>query len=111
MKKVLDQGKTLISSRQKLICLANQSELGWLVVKEYSRDKLAQDLEDEKRILAAERHASAKKKKVTKPRKTFFHPYFHPYPNNSDPQPHWVGNRNAGHFDNRICYACGMQGL
>ena len=106
VKKVLDEGKQLVSSRQKLIRLADRSELGWLVVKEYSKDKLAEDSEDEKRILAAERRASAKKKKVVKPRKSFFQPY----PSNTDRQSGWGGNRNAGNFDNRVCYACGMRG-
>ena len=72
VKKVLDEGKQLVSSRQKLIRLADRSELGWLVVKKYSKDKLAEDSEDEKRILATERRASAKKKNVVKPRKSFF---------------------------------------
>ena len=69
--KVLDQGKTPVSPRQKLIRSANRSELviGWLVLQEYSKDKLAEDSEDGKYIPAAERQTSAKKL-----RKTFFHP-------------------------------------
>ena len=68
-KKSLDEGMALIAHRQKLIKLADRSEHGWKVVKEYESDVLAENEDDEKRIAkaekAAEKHAAvtaAKKK-------------------------------------------------
>lgn len=58
----ISEGLDLISNRQKLIRLADSSELGWSVVKEYSVNPLASDSEDEKRIMRAETRASRKLK-------------------------------------------------
>ena len=71
-KKSLDEGMALIAHRQKLIKLADRSEHGWKVVKEYESDVLAENEDDEKRIAKAEKAAekraavtAAKKKKVS----------------------------------------------
>ena len=48
--KALDRGRELIAERQKLIRIADRSELGWSVVVEYTADELADDSEDEKRL-------------------------------------------------------------
>ncbi|XP_072036996.1 uncharacterized protein [Amphiura filiformis] len=50
-----------IKERQKLIKLADRSELGWGVVKEYVTDNLASDPEDVRKIKKAEKAAAAKK--------------------------------------------------
>ena len=42
-KKSLDEGMALIAHRQKLIKLADRSERGWKVVKEYESDVLAEN--------------------------------------------------------------------
>ena len=52
----------LLEERQKLIRLADASELGWRVVAEYRANPLAEDSEDEKRILKAEARATRKAK-------------------------------------------------
>ena len=69
--KSLNQGKELIAERQKLICIPDQSELGWSMVAEYNTEKLADDSKDKKRLEEAEQSAewkSAKwKKKCVKP--------------------------------------------
>ena len=57
----LEQGKKLISKRQKLVRLADREEDGWHFVKEYVTDKLASDSDDEKAISKGQ-NASAKKK-------------------------------------------------
>ncbi len=63
----LEKGKKLIAERQKLIRIADRSDLGWGVVAEYTADELAEDSDDEKRLekaeKAAERKALKKKKK------------------------------------------------
>uniref|UniRef100_A0A1X7SK46 Uncharacterized protein n=1 Tax=Amphimedon queenslandica TaxID=400682 RepID=A0A1X7SK46_AMPQE len=69
-KKSLDEGMKLVTHCQKLIKMAERSENGWKVVKEYESDSLAENEEDEKRIAKAEKVAASaaiKKKSVSKP--------------------------------------------
>ena len=54
-KEAATAGTELISRRQKLLKLADRSELGWAVVEEYIDDDLAEDSEDQKRIERVER--------------------------------------------------------
>ena len=56
-KRSLDEGMKLVIHRQKLIKMADRSENGWRVVKEYESDSLAENEEDEKRIAKAEKAA------------------------------------------------------
>ena len=58
----LENGKKLISKRQKLIRLAHREENGWHVVKEYLADDLASDSDDEKCIARVRKSAAYKKK-------------------------------------------------
>ena len=48
--KLVAEEKLIIKKRQKLIKIADKNRDGWLVVKEYERDDLASDSEDEKKI-------------------------------------------------------------
>ena len=48
--------------RQKIIKLADNSEAGWLAVKEYQTEELASDSEDENRIKKTQERALKKKK-------------------------------------------------
>ena len=66
--KALEKGLELIRERQKLIRIADRSDLGWGVVAEYTADELAEDSEDEKRLEKAEKAAERKalKRKRTK---------------------------------------------
>ena len=66
--KALDEGIELLATRQKLIKIADRSELGWKVVEEYEADELASGSEDEKKLERAERTAerkAVKKRKAT----------------------------------------------
>ena len=56
----------LLAERQKLIKIADRSDHGWGVVAEYTADELADDSDDEKRILKAERAAERKAAKRKK---------------------------------------------
>ena len=70
----IERGRKLNTERQKLIRLADRSELGWGVASEYTADELAENSEDEKRLekaeKAAERKAVKRRKKQTAPRRT-----------------------------------------
>ena len=56
----LNEGKKLISQRQKLVRLADREEKGWKFVREYVRDKLAEDSDDERQIKKARRTVQEK---------------------------------------------------
>ena len=58
--KAIDRGKRLIAERQKLIRIADSSDLKWNVTSEYTVDELADNSEDEKRLEKAERAAEQK---------------------------------------------------
>jgi len=58
----------LLRQRQKMILLADSSELGWREVNEYESNPIASDSEDERKIYRAEARA-LKKAKAEKARK------------------------------------------
>ena len=59
-KDALARGRKLLAERQKLIKIADRSDLGWAVVSEYTADELADDSDDEKRLEKAEKMAERK---------------------------------------------------
>ena len=63
--KVLDDGMELLTTQQKLIRIADRSELGWNVVDEYEANELASGSEDEKKLERAERTAERNAVKKT----------------------------------------------
>ena len=58
----IDEGMDIIKDRQKLILMAESFETGWAAVKEYTRNELAEDSEDKKRMLRATAKAEKKAK-------------------------------------------------
>ena len=56
------EGISLINHRQKLIRMADASETGWKLVKEYETNPLASDSDDEKKMMRAEARAAKKQK-------------------------------------------------
>ena len=54
---LLNDSIKLIKERNRKIQIADSSEGGWLTVKHYESNAVAHDLEDDKRIRAAEREA------------------------------------------------------
>ena len=52
----------MIKQRQKIIRLADESELGWKVVNEYMQSEIASDEEDQKKIHRAQARARGKAK-------------------------------------------------
>ena len=64
------EGKKVLTQRQKLIRLADRSELWWMVVGEYEADELADDGDDEKRIAKAIKSAEKKAEAVRRKRRS-----------------------------------------
>ncbi|XP_060591296.1 uncharacterized protein LOC132746234 [Ruditapes philippinarum] len=74
------EAQALVAHRQKLIRLADSSDLGWRLVTEYEANPLADDSDDERRMLKAETRASRKLKaeKQKKSRSAHTAPYRKP---------------------------------
>ncbi|VDH99940.1 Hypothetical predicted protein [Mytilus galloprovincialis] len=93
------EGIDLVCERQKLIKLADSSQLGWKVVSEYVANPIADDSEDEKKMMRAqsraERKSKAEKVKKGKPRPT-------PYSRNPEKETKSV---KPGR-----CFKCGNKG-
>ena len=107
---VLFSAKTLIAHRQKLIRLADLSELGWRVVSEYEANPLASDSEDEKRIYRAEARANRRLKteRAKKGRSARAWPYRKGLPStNSTSAPQMV---QTTHRKPGLCFDCGKPG-
>ena len=64
----MEAGEALLLNKQKLMKLADHSELGWSVVKEHKAGELADNSEDEKKIARAEKEAERKALKRKKRR-------------------------------------------
>ena len=66
----LEKGEKLLLQRQKLILLASKSEVGWSLIREYKRNDLAEDSDDEKKIIRAEARARTQAKQNSARNKT-----------------------------------------
>ena len=51
-----------MTERQKHILLADKSDFGWSLIREYKRNDLAEDSDDEKKIIRAEARARTEAK-------------------------------------------------
>ena len=58
----LENGEKLLLQRQKLILWPVKSEVRWSLTREYKRNDLAEDSDDEKKILRAEARARTQAK-------------------------------------------------
>ncbi|XP_041483129.1 uncharacterized protein LOC121429934 [Lytechinus variegatus] len=114
----LSEGMELIEYRQKIIKLADSSEGGWTTVDEYVRNDLADDSDDEKRIMRAEARAQRKKKAgklLQKKRVSRFSPY-RPYFGANQQNSTSSGSAfvvNASPFSAKkpgACFSCGKPG-
>ena len=78
-KEALAEGRKQLAERQKLIKIADRSDLGWAVVEEYTADELADDSGDEKRLEKAEKTAERKAAKRKKASEQRVKPYRKPF--------------------------------
>ena len=95
----ISEGIDIVQERQKLIKLADSSQLGWKVVNEYVANPIAEDSEDERKMLRAQSRAERKSKaektkKSIKPRQV-------PYARNAD---------RDDSFKPGKCFNCGKRG-
>ncbi|VDI59227.1 Hypothetical predicted protein [Mytilus galloprovincialis] len=96
----ISEGIELVQERQKLIKLADSSELGWRVVQEYITNPIADDSEDEKRMNRAQSRAE-RKSKAEKAKKRP-----RPVPYNKDRSSE---DKNSNYKPGR-CFTCGNRG-
>ena len=66
----LEKGEKLLSERQKHILLADKSDFGWSLIREYKSNDLAEDSDDEKKIIRAEAKARTQAKQNSARNKT-----------------------------------------
>ena len=70
------EGMNLVKNRQKLVKLADSTDLGWRVDQEYESNPLADDSDDEKKMIKAQSRAERKfKAEKTKRNAARSHPY------------------------------------
>lgn len=74
-KENLAEATNMVKQRQKVIRLADESELGWKVVDEYMQSEIASDEEDQKKIHRAQARARGKAKSERGRRGRRYMPY------------------------------------
>lgn len=100
------EGLDIIKNRQKLIKLADSSEAGWRAVDEYTKNPIASDSEDEKKICKAQTRAERKVKEAKAKKRKDFRDSARPYQ-----KPSWSQTSadnttwKSGH-----CYRCNKRG-
>jgi hypothetical protein len=102
-KQKMFDGMEHLRYRQKLVKMADSPELGWRVVQEYTANPLADDSEDDKKILRAQTRAE-RKSKAEKAKKKHLTPYIRPAAKATSSS----GNNASGKSTVRpgVCYNC-----
>ncbi|XP_060571306.1 uncharacterized protein LOC132729545 [Ruditapes philippinarum] len=108
--KVVEGMSTLIH-RQKLIKLADSTDLGWRVVNEYEAHPLAEDSDDEKKIFRAQLHADRKAKQERRARTKRNAPYVVPATSSQSAvtSPSGARIQTIGRKPG-LCFRCGKPG-
>ena len=109
----LTEGKKLLDKRMKLKRIADREEDGWEVAKCYLSDTLADDSDDERRIVRSRRQAAANKKRldISKRNKTYTSKFYKPYNSKiheSSSTKSFFDKKETSNF--RRCYMCGETG-
>ena len=98
-KEKLAEGMSLLDYRQKIIKIADSSDLGWRVVQEYEANPLADDSEDERKLFKAESRAERKVKAEKSKKTKRTHPYVTP-----------ATDKFAQRQKPGRCFNCGVKG-
>ncbi|XP_070536512.1 uncharacterized protein [Ptychodera flava] len=109
------KGMTLLSHRQKLVRMADKSDLGWALVEEYETHELAEGSDDEKRIFKAEARAAKKRREQQAKRrnKVFNNVRWSPYSTDKGVVASASAAAATGSGNQRkpgACFACGKFG-
>ncbi|XP_045166502.2 uncharacterized protein LOC123529945 [Mercenaria mercenaria] len=104
------EAKDLVLHRQKLIRLADNSELGWRVVHEYECNPLADNSDDEKRMMQAESRANRKFKAEKKRSTRRSWPYRRPTSTVTAPQATVASTTPTQPRRPGLCFDCGKPG-
>ncbi|XP_060082590.1 uncharacterized protein LOC132561897 [Ylistrum balloti] len=99
----------MLEYRQKLIKLADSSEFGWKTVKEYEANSIADNSDDEKKMVKAENRAQRKIKVQMGTRRRFnrTHPYA---PETHRTQENTTSGNTTTTRRPGFCFACGKPG-
>jgi hypothetical protein len=100
-KEKISEGIGIVQERQKMIKLADTSDLGWKFVQEYERNPIAYDSEDENRTNRALSKAERKSKSEKAKRLLRTSSY------NKECS---AAEDNAGKYKPGRCYTCGKRG-
>ncbi|XP_060556085.1 uncharacterized protein LOC132716766 [Ruditapes philippinarum] len=108
------EGMDTLRYRQKIIKLADSSDLGWRVVKEYETHPLAEGSDDEKKMYRAQLQADRKARQERRLKSRRFTPYVNPGSRDatattSAPAPVGVRIQTLGRKPG-LCFRCGRPG-
>ena len=123
VKESLDKGESLLAERQKQILLADKSDFGWMIIQEYKKNDLADDSDDEKKIIRAEARARSQAKQNAVKSKSRFAPVRRDFPKSLPIPSNSVTDSSSavrpiptldGQFRSQIkpgsCFACNKPG-
>ena len=123
VKESLDKGVSLPAERQKHILLADKSDFGWMIIQEYKKNDLADDSDDEKKIIRAEARARSQAKQNALKSKSRFAPVRRDFPKSLPIPSNSVTDSSSavrpiptldGQFRSQIkpgsCFACNKPG-
>ena len=123
VKESLDKGESLLAERQKHILLADKSDFGWMIIQEYKKNDLADDSDDQKKIIRAEARARSQAKQNALKSKSRFAPVRRDFPKSLPIPSNSVTDSSSavrpiptldGQFRSQIkpgsCFACNKPG-
>ena len=119
----LQKSEHMLNERQKHVLLAEKSEFVWATVHEYKKHELAEDSEDEKRILKSEIRAKAQSRQIRSKlparkyeslpqREDLTNRYYTPnvQTRTSRASLNYSPATNVSNFKSGSCYSCGKFG-
>ena len=98
-KEKISEGIGIVEERQKMIKMADPSNLGWQVVQEYEINPIADDSEDEKRMNRSLSKTERKSKSEKAKRRARTTPCS---------KERSAAENNAGKYKPGRCFTCGM---